>query len=442
MALATLIVGATAMLAAAPASAHVVPATSIGLDIHEDHVAATIDLPAGDLTTASGVPVPAEGELTAAQADDILRYLADHLEVTSDAGTWQVELTEATASTTEQWGTGSFRSVIASATLTPPAGGDVREFTLDYDAIIHQVVTSDIVVVLHNDWSTGQVETTRDLGVISLDTASGTVAPLVVDLDGGSAWQGFAGMFGLGMSHIAEGTDHQLFLLTLLLPAPLLVVGRRWRGVVPARTATRRITLVTLAFTVGHSLTLILGTLGLPVPQQPVEALIAVSIIVAAVHAIRPIFPGREALVAGAFGLIHGMAFSMTLSALDLSGGQLALSLLGFNLGIEAMQLVVVLVVLPPLVILARTRAYTALRTGAATVTAIAALGWFLARVGVDNPVAQAADAIGVASVPIAICLWGAAITVLIVRAMRTRGQEDATVPEVPVAKSAASTRA
>lgn len=441
VALAILIVSAIAVLAV-PASAHVVPATTIALDVHDDSISTTIELPAGDLATASGVDVPVDGQLSPAQAAEIVEYLDAHMRVTSDAGSWQVRFTEPTVGTTEQWGTGAFRSVKTEATLTPPEGADVRAFVLDYDAIIHQVVTADIVVLLHNDWASGEFESARDLGVITLDTASGTIAPLVVDLDDGSAWQGFAGMFTLGMSHIAEGTDHQLFLLTLLLPAPLIAIGRRWRGVVPARIAAKRITVITLSFTVGHSLTLILGTLGLPVPQQPVEALIAVSIIVAAVHAIRPIFPGREPLVAGTFGLIHGMAFSMTLSALDLSGAQLGLSLLGFNLGIEAMQLIVVLVVLPPLVILARTRVYTALRAGAATVTAIAALGWFLARVGVDNPVAQSADVIGVASVPIAICLWGAAIVALIVRATRSRDQGDAAEPEVPVANSAASTRA
>ena len=61
--------------------------------------------------------------------------------------------------------------------------------------------------------------------------------------------------------------------------------------------------------------------------------------------------------MAAVFGLVHGMAFSTTLSSLNLSGSQLALSLLGFNVGIEMMQLVVVLLVLPPLIVLARTPA-------------------------------------------------------------------------------------
>jgi hydrogenase/urease accessory protein HupE len=120
----------------------------------------------------------------------------------------------------------------------------------------------------------------------------------------------------MGISHILQGTDHQLFLLTLLLPGPILVAGRRWAGAAPRRRAARRIAAITASFTLGHSVTLALGVLGLPVPQQPIEALIAVSILAAAVHAIRPIFPGREARIVAGFGLVHGLAFSVTLSEL------------------------------------------------------------------------------------------------------------------------------
>ena len=53
-------------------------------------------------------------------------------------------------------------------------------------------------------------------------------------------------------------------------------------------------------------------------PSAPIEVLIAVSILVSALHALRPIFPGREAWVAAFFGLIHGLAFATTLAELGL----------------------------------------------------------------------------------------------------------------------------
>lgn len=217
-AVAVSLAAASALLVAAPASGHTVPSTTIQLDVHETDVSASLTLPAADLVTASGIEVGDGVDETTAEA--ITGYLEEHIRVTSDAGTWDVAVDDVATTETEQWGTGSFRAITATATLAPPGVTSPRSFTLEYDAIIHQVVTADIFVSLRSDWATGQLESARDLGTITLDTVTGTVAPLVVDLDDGSLWQGFVGMVTLGMSHIAEGTDHQLFLLTLLLPAP------------------------------------------------------------------------------------------------------------------------------------------------------------------------------------------------------------------------------
>jgi hypothetical protein len=225
------------------------------------------------------------------------------------------------------------------------------------------------------------------------------------------ALSSFGNMFVHGVQHIQGGTDHQLFLLTLLLVAPVISAGPRWAGPARARDAVRRIAGITLAFTIGHSATLALGTIGVPVPAKPVEALIAVSILVAAAHAIRPIFPGRETLVAAFFGLIHGLAFSNTLRELDLSGFRLGLTLLAFNLGIEAMQLAVVGLVLPPLILVARAGRYRIIRVAAASAAGVAATGWLLARVGLPNPVGDLADSIGMMSLPaLVLLLWIAAL--------------------------------
>jgi len=81
-----------------------------------------------------------------------------------------------------------------------------------------------------------------------------------------------------------------------------------------------------------------------------------VSILVSAVHAIRPLFPGRETIIAASFGLIHGLAFASALNELGLRGFYRLISVLGFNLGIEAMQLAVVTITFPALLLLSRTR--------------------------------------------------------------------------------------
>ena len=70
---------------------------------------------------------------------------------------------------------------------------------------------------------------------------------------------GFVSLFRLGMRHIAEGTDHLLFLLALLLPAPLVVSCSRWAGPADVRRSLFRILKIVTAFTIGHSITLALA---------------------------------------------------------------------------------------------------------------------------------------------------------------------------------------
>lgn len=181
------------------------------------------------------------------------------------------------------------------------------------------------------------------------------------------AWSGLIGAFYLGVHHISEGTDHLLFLLTLLLPAPLLTLAGRWKGGATIRRSLIHILGIVTAFTLGHSLTLALSGFGLVrLPSQPVEVLIAVSILVSAVHAIRPLFPGRETIIAASFGLIHGLAFASALNELGLRGFYRLISVLGFNLGIEAMQLAVVTITFPALLLLSRTRFYSPFRIAGA----------------------------------------------------------------------------
>ena len=123
--------------------------------------------------------------------------------------------------------------------------------------------------------------------------------------------------------------------------------------------------------------------------------LIAVSILVSAAHALRPLFPGREAGIAGFFGLIHGLAFATTLGQLGLGRWERIASILGFNMGIETMQLLVVAATLPSLVLLSRTRAYSTLRIGGALFAGFASLGWMTERLlDVHNSVDLVVDSV------------------------------------------------
>ncbi|MEU9875551.1 HupE/UreJ family protein [Streptomyces phaeochromogenes] len=428
-------VPAALLLGASPAAAHPMPHSVVRLDVSKASVTARLELPAGDFSTASGIDLTGiEPAALPAKAAAVRAYLGKHIRPTTLKGeAWQVSIGALSLSSTEQTSTGPYRELIAKAVLTPPAGADVRHFTLDYDVIVHQVVTHVALVSVRQDWAAGQVGegSATQVGTVRLDVRHMTVPPLTVDLGDGSAWHGFLAMVELGGDHILTGTDHLLFLLILLLPAPLLATGGRWQGLVGARAALGRIGRITLAFTVGHSAALAATALGrLEIPGRPVEAFIATSILVGAVHAIRPLFAGREAVVAGVFGLGHGMAFSFVLAEMQLSTAQLVLSLLGFNLGIELVQLLLVCLALPSLLVIARLRIQPAVRVGGALLTGTAAVGWLADRLGAPNPVARAADSAGSHTILMLVTLALAAITAvgwtLATRATRRRALSEA----------------
>ena len=153
--------------------------------------------------------------------------------------------------------------------------------------------------------------------------------------------------FVLGIEHILLGIDHLLFVLALVL------IVRRVGLLVKTITA----------FTVAHSITLALATLGVVyVPSAPVEAIIALSIVFVAAEIIRSKH-GRSGLterapwiVAFTFGLLHGFGFAGALAQVGLPQNDIPLALLFFNLGVEAGQLAFVGVVLAVIALISRLR--------------------------------------------------------------------------------------
>ncbi len=153
-----------------------------------------------------------------------------------------------------------------------------------------------------------------------------------------------------GVWHIWIGYDHILFLLTLLLPA---LARRRDAGWVihsDSRVVVLGILKTVTAFTVAHSITLAVATLGwVNLPARWVESVIAASIVVAALLNLFPRIRAEGWMVASGFGLIHGFGFASVLGDLGLSGGSLLANLAAFNVGVELGQLAIVAVFLPAL---------------------------------------------------------------------------------------------
>ena len=218
--------------------------------------------------------------------------------------------------------------------------------------------------------------TTAQTGVLGgkNSTASFTV-------DETSRWRAFVEYLQAGVEHIWGGIDHLLFLVSLLLPAVLSRTKGHWEPVASARPAFFSILKVVTAFTLAHSITLTLAALDVVrLPSRLTESVIAASIIVAALNNIFPVVENR-ARIAFAFGLLHGFGFASVLADMGLPSGARLLSLLAFNLGIEAGQLAVVLAVMPVVYQLRAGRLYrhAVLPWGSAAIAGLA-LVWLVQR--------------------------------------------------------------
>lgn len=359
--------GGLLLVAPSVASAHSLDSSTIAVRVDADSVDATVSVALDPLAAALGTADPT--------TDEVVAYLAEHLVVTgADGAVWAETWSDPVRESVE--GIESFSVDVA----LDPAGADPSSFALDYDAVIEADPEHEAVVVL-------------------TDAAGGISTPGVVDASGTTLRIGDVGlgdMVGLGFSHVLEGADHLLFLLTLLLVAPLVATGGRWRRRGGAVPALRRVVGVVTAFTVGHSLTLVASALGwVALPGAPVEVLVAASVAVAAVHAVRPLARRGEVVIAGAFGLVHGLAFAGVLTELGLAGSTSLLALLAFNVGVELAQLATVALTFPSLHLASRTRYYPLVRLAGAAAALVAALCWVLDRLGLlADPLAPVEDAL------------------------------------------------
>jgi hypothetical protein len=366
------------LLFPSPASAHSLDSSTISVRLSQTAADATVSVALETVDEALGTDYASTADIDR-YADEIIAYLDEHLTVTgADGTTWTETYTNPVRESVE--GIESFSVDVALDT----AGTDPSSFTVTYDAIIEADPTHQAVVVL--------TDATGDISTAGVLTASDSALKI-----GDTAGTGIADMIGYGFHHVLQGADHLLFLVTLLLVAPLVVAAGRWRrregGAVPA---FRKVVQIVTAFAVGHSLTLIASALGwVTLPSAPVEILVATSVAVSALHALRPLTRHGEELIAGAFGLVHGLAFAGILTGLGLDGAPSLLALLAFNLGVELAQLTTVALTFPSLYLASRTRFYPALRVIGASAALAAATGWALERLGIlENPLAGVEDAL------------------------------------------------
>lgn len=184
-----------------------------------------------------------------------------------------------------------------------------------------------------------------------------------VELPSTSSWFSF---FKLGTLHIITGYDHLLFLFALLLR---MQTFKQYAAIVTS-------------FTIAHSITLSLAVLGwITLPSRFVEAVIAFSICyVAAENIFRKEIRHRWSITF-LFGLIHGLGFASILRDMSIPKSHLAVALLNFNLGIEAVQLLLVLLLLPLLSFLFKLKSSRKIVTYGSYAIVVMGAFWLIQRI-------------------------------------------------------------
>jgi hypothetical protein len=205
-----------------------------------------------------------------------------------------------------------------------------------------------------------------------VDTLAVLARPDVdVDVSSGAS-HGFGSLLLGGVEHILTGLDHLAFLLALLLGGTL----------VATRVRVGPLVAMLSAFTVGHSASLAIATLGGFAPgARFVEPAVALSVAYVGVENLFVKSVKHRWMLTLPFGFVHGFAFAGGLLPLGLPRAQLPAALLAFNLGVEAGQLAVLAVLLPPLVVLARRAWYARAARAMSVGVAIAGVVWFVERI-------------------------------------------------------------
>ncbi len=361
------------------------------LEIFDDTMEGRVEYPVSDLGDVLGIEIPQDEEgarqAVADNSDSILDYTGAHLALGPSGQPWDLifspefEILPLSA--------GSYvivRFDVDEAFVEVP-----RAFTVEFDGILEAKPDKSALFLIATDWRSGTFNNEAE-HLLVLD-ANNSIQQ--VDL-GDTSWsRAVFGVVGLGVEHIQIGSDHILFILALLLPSLLVFdAAHGWRPTESFGSGLWRIVKIATSFTVAHTITLSLGGLGvISISPKIVEPLIALSIALAALHNLRPVFRNREWALAFGFGLFHGFGFAGLLAELGLDRSNRVFSLLGFNLGIEIGQVAIIILLFPALFLLRRTHLYLGfLRVGSVALIVIA-LGWFIDRVaGLDLGVDRVVD--------------------------------------------------
>jgi len=394
-----LVVLAASLLNINPLQAHEPDHTYIYLRIYEQNIEGRFEITVQDINRELGLNL-SEENITQAEVDPYIPQIQELLLRNTSfgaAGTaYPIQFTEATAlALDDEEDYVKFNFELGNMTLLP------ENLDITYGPFMENNSNHKGMLIIEHNWEAGIID---NYSLVAEVFSKGDVSKQL-SLTEASILRGFWAMIKLGMWHIWIGLDHILFLVALILPGVVRRIRKEgvahnsmqeWTPVEKFKPAFLYILKIITFFTLAHSITLAIASLGiLKLPIDYVEATIAFSIAMAAFHNIRPIFGKKEWLVAFAFGLFHGFGFASVLGEKGLGGEYLVLSLLGFNVGVEFGQLLIIAGIFPILFLIRNFGFYPKLLTYGSVALILISLNWTVERLfGFNIPLGRWADSL------------------------------------------------
>ena len=359
-----LVLGVLLLLATSTALAHDPSRSLLTLQVERSEVSGRLDVSLRDLEDAVGLDVDGDYAITWREVEqrraEVERYVLRRVAIAADGATCALG---AHLGSVDSHGGATY----AVLDLRAACAAAPRQLRVEYGLLFDVDGAHRSLVQI----GSGAAATTAVL--------SGEHPSIEVEVAKLSAWSSLGRFVTEGVWHIWHGYDHLAFVLLLLVP---IVLGPRGAKELGARAAVGEILRVVTAFTLAHSITLALATLGVVnVPSRVIESVIALSVLIAALLNVAPRVPRLGARLAFCFGLVHGLGFATALRDLGTGGGGMLVSLAGFNLGVELGQLAVVSTVMPVLFAVRRVRGWPqVLKWSCSTACGALAVVWIAQR--------------------------------------------------------------
>jgi hypothetical protein len=364
------IAAAVVVALAGPAAAHQTSVKYVDVAVDGRHASVRLTVAPGDVTEPLGLPADARPSVAEAATPEVAAYVARWLAIGPDRGGDRGGDRMASCPAGQLHAGPAPDPRFVAVEWQVACAEDLARIALDFRGFFAVDQRHEAIATVHAPDAPGEAFVVR------------AVEPVVHAQVGERL--GLGGWIGAGIEHIWDGRDHVCFVLALLLVVMLVRGGASWDTRPPVATLRRTATIIT-AFTIGHSISLIAASLGwVQLPSRLVESLIAVSILYTAIENIaRPDVRWRFALTFG-FGLVHGLGFASVLAVM-LPPDHVIAPLLGFNLGVEIGQLVIVAIALPLAWLAAREvgaeRYRRRLMPGLSIAIALLAIKWLIERV-------------------------------------------------------------